>query len=308
MVDTRHRAILAPDNMRMAWEKVLSKKGAPGVDNITLQRWARNWEANLERLRAQASTNTYQPNRPRRIRVRKKDGGFREISMLTVSDKVLQRAVLNVVEADFEARFLSCSHGYRPGRSVATAIDQVLTYRDQGFGWLLDADIRACFDSIDHHLLLSLVERVIKDWFTLNLMEKWLVASRKQGNRPVGIPLGAVLSPLWCNIMLHQLDARLTSQKYKLVRYADDFLVFSDTRAGAQAAMQATMSILEKLKLQLSPPKSQITSFKAGFRFLGVAFYKNQYSYLWEQKKILVEGRSTRLLYQHIPQAYQQDW
>lgn len=308
MEKTRHRAILAPENMRLAWEQVLAKKGAPGVDQITLQRWARNWEVNIERLRTQASSNTYQPNRPRRIQVRKKDGGFREISMLTVSDKVLQRAVLNIIEPDFDSRFLSCSHGYRPRRSVATAIDQVLTYRDQGLRWVLDADIQACFDSIDHGLLMTLIKRVIEDWFTLNLIEKWLFASRKKVNRPVGIPLGAVLSPLWCNIMLHQVDARLTSQKFKLVRYADDFLVFGETQQAAQAAMQATVDTLERLKLTLSSHKTRVTSFKAGFRFLGVSFYKNQFSYHWEHKKIQVEGRDTRLLYQHVPQAYQQRW
>jgi RNA-directed DNA polymerase len=308
MENTRHRAILAPENMRLAWEQVLAKKGAPGVDQITLQRWARNWEVNIERLRTQASSNTYQPNWPRRILVRKKDGGFREISMLTVSDKVLQRAVLNIIEPDFDSRFLSSSHGYRPRRSVATAIDQVLTYRDQGLRWVLDADIQACFDSIDHGLLMTLIRRVIEDWFTLNLTEKWLFASRKQHSRPVGIPLGAVLSPLWCNIILHQLDARLSSQKFKLVRYADDFLVFGETQEVAQAAMQATMDILAQLKLSLSAQKTRVTSFKAGFRFLGVAFYKNQFSYQWEHKKIQVEGRNTRLLYQHVPQAYQQRW
>ena len=105
--------------MNTAWELVQENKGAPGVDGVSVSRWRRNWEANLARLREQVMANTYRPNKPKRFKVAKKDGTFRELSILTVSDKVLQRAVLNVIDDFFEPRFLGCSHGYREKRSVA---------------------------------------------------------------------------------------------------------------------------------------------------------------------------------------------
>lgn len=297
-------AILSRPNMDMAWEVIQANKGAPGIDGITLARWGRNWEANIERLRYQVKTNTYYPNRPKRFIVRKKDGGDRELSMLTVADKVMQRAVLNVIEDVFDKHFLDCSHGYRPRRSVATATQQVLSYRDRGLRWVLDADIAACFDSLDHAILMTLIRRVVKDWFVLNLMGLWLKAGRKYRHQAVGVPVGAVLSPLWCNIYMHQLDARLAMARWKVVRYADDFIILTASQEEAQHAMKATATILASLKLELSPQKTSIVSFEEGFTFLGIHFYKNTYTYTWEEKQITVSGRKLRWLYKHIPYFY----
>ena len=280
--------ILARENMDAAWEQVRANKGAPGLDGVTVRRWARNWEANIERLRDQARRNIYKPNRPRRCTVRKKGGGVRELSMLTIADKVLQRAVLNVIEEMFDERFLKCSHGYRPRRSVATAVHQVLMHRDRGLRQVFDADIRACFDSLDHGVLMGLVQRVLRDHFTLNLMEMWLKAGRKCRSQATGVPLGAVLSPLWCNIYLHQLDARLSCTGWKVVRYADDFVIMTATDEQAREAQQIAEAILGSLKLVLAPEKTRIASFQEGFIYLGVSFYKDSYTYIWEEKRIQV--------------------
>jgi retron-type reverse transcriptase len=325
--------VLRRENMEQAWAAVRANKGGPGVDGVTLARWERNLESNLSRLSEQVRTNTYHPNRPKRFWVARKDGGWRELSRLTVADKVLQRAVLNVLEAPFEARFLNCSHGYRPNRSTATAIQQVLGYRDRGLGWVLDADITACFDSLDHELLMGLLRRVVDDWHILNLTALWLKAGtgRKSqipkaqkpkgqtptveegGEKPptpkspsakVGVPMGGVLSPLWCNVYLHQLDARLTSAGWRLIRYADDFVVLTGSEAGAHEARAATERALADLRLTLSERKTQVTSFEAGFDFLGVRFYRDTYSYDWEGKRVEVKGRNIRWLYRHGPQFY----
>ena len=101
-------------NMQAAWNIVQAKNSAPGLDGINVERWSRNWEENIERLRYQVKTNTYRPGKLKRIKIAKKGGGYREICLLNVSDKVLQRAVLNVIAEPFELRFLPCSHGYRP--------------------------------------------------------------------------------------------------------------------------------------------------------------------------------------------------
>ena len=148
------------------------------MDRVTVQRLARNWETNLNRLLTQVRTNTYCPNRPRRYKVAKGDGTYRELSILTVTDRVMQRAVLNVLDPLFDVRFLDCSHGYRMNRSVATAVNQVLCWRDKGLRWVVDADIASCFDSLDHEVLLSLLQRVVKD-AVVNVMGLWLKARSK---------------------------------------------------------------------------------------------------------------------------------
>lgn len=302
--NTYIEAILERENMNQAWEQVRSKKGAPGLDGVTLARWERNWEANIERLREQVRTNTYRPSKPKRIAVRKKNGGTREISLLCVSDKVLQRAVINVIEPAFEKRFLGCSHGYRRNRSTATAVQQVLNYRDKGLKWVVDADVEACFDNIDHAILMRLVSRVVKDWFVLNLMNLWLSAGRKYRHQAIGIPQGAVVAPLWCNIYLHQLDANLSCAGWKLVRYADDFVIMTASQEEAQTAYQACEAALLKLKLRYHPGKTRITDFESGFRFLGVDFLGEAYAYDWEKKRISVQGKNLKILYRHVPYFY----
>lgn len=297
-------AILTRENMAQAWERVRANKSAPGVDGVTLKRWARNLEANLERLREQVRTNTYRPNRPKRFQMRTRDGKVRELARLTVADKVLQRAALNVLEGVYDPRFLSCSHGYRPRRSTATAVQQVLVHRDQGLRWVVDADIAACFDNLDHELIVRLLQRVVKDWFVLNLTTLWLQAGRKHRRRAVGVPLGAVLAPLWCNIVLHQLDAQLSCAGWKLVRYADDFVILTAHAAHAELALEQTRAVLARLRLQLAPAKTRVTNFDEGFRFLGVDFERDRWSYTWERKRIEVQGRNVRWLYKHAPQHY----
>lgn len=306
--------ILARANLLAAWEAVRSNHGAPGIDAVSIARWGRNYEANLERLRLQVRTNTYHPNRPRRFKVLKPDGSFRELSILTVSDRVLQRAVLNVLEPIFEQRFLTCSFGYRPHRSVAHAITSVVRWRERGCSWVLDADIEKCFDNLDHALIMELLQPDVPDVPTLNLIAAWLKAGTARSsnlqstiNNPkskVGVPLGAVLSPLLCNVILHEMDAQLTRAGWRLVRYADDFVVLTRSLAEAQQAARETAAALRGLKLNLHPHKTQLASFDGGFRFLGVDFKGDTYAYVCQQKHIKVKGPTTRLLHDYRPQFY----
>jgi len=296
--------ILSRANLITAWEDVQSKKGAPGPDEISIPRWRRNWEANIERLIEQVSTNTYYPNRPKRIKVLKKNGVWREISLLTVTDKVLQRAFLNVIEPEFEQRFLNCSHGYRRNRSTATAIQQLLDNRDKGLVWLLDADILGCFDHIDHEILMQLFTRVVKEHFVIDLLQKWLVAGRRHRHQAIGIPQGAVISPLLCNIYLHQLDAKLSCARWHYIRYADDFVVMTTSENQALEARNLVSQSLAALRLVLHPDKTHISNFEQGFTFLGVEFFKNTYRYLWQDKKIQVEGKDLKMLYRYMPTFY----
>lgn len=306
--------VLERENMRRAWEQVQSNKGAPGVDRVTLKRWRRNWEANLERLRQQVKANTYRANRPKRFKVLKRDGSYRELSILTVTDRVLQRATLNVLEDRFERRFLNCSFGYRPRRSVANAITALVRHRERGKHWVLDADIEKCFDNLHHGVIMELLGQVVSDAIILRLMEMWLRAGKKasspfpntaEGRQGVrGVPMGAVISPLLCNVVLHELDAAVTRAGWTLIRYADDFVVLTGSAADTDAAREAVESALTRLCLRLNEAKTRVTSFYEGFRFLGVDFLGRKYSYVYREKRVVVEGPTTRLLYKYRPEYY----
>lgn len=299
--------ILDQANLEAAWESVSAKKASPGSDGITINRWARNWEANIQRIISQAACGEYHPSRPKRITVTQNNGKIRELSLLTVTDKVLQRAFLNVIEPEFEKQFLKCSHAYRKNHSTATAIQQLLAYRDKGLRFVLDADLLDCFNNIDHAVLTNLFQRVNRDPFVLNLLSKWLVAGRKKTHIAKGIPQGGVISPLLCNIYLHQLDAYLSCARWHFIRYADDFVLLAAAKPEVENGQRVIQSVLDRLILRFHPGKTKITSFEEGFTFLGVDFLNDTYSYEWKNKKIEVSGSHLKALYQHIPDFYRKD-
>jgi group II intron reverse transcriptase/maturase len=297
--------ILQPDNMRAAWEEVAAKKGAPGIDGVSIKRWRRNWEERLVNLAAAVRANTYQPQPLERFTQPKPDGSPRHMANPTVTDKVLQRAVLRVLDDHFDRQFLDCSYGYRQGRGVRDAVPAIIRYRDAGLQWVLDADIDECFDSLDHERMLEFVREEVDDPLVLRLIEQWLWVGRRDPEKARGIPLGAVISPLLCNVYLHRLDRGLTERGYALVRYADDFCTFCPNRARAEASRQDTEAILAVIKLCLEPRKTAITHFDQGFDYLGVHFYRDTYSFVAEGKRIEVEGDfDATLFYDYVPEGY----
>jgi RNA-directed DNA polymerase len=296
--------ILSRDNMRAAWEEVADKGGAPGVDGVSVRRWRRNWEERLVNLARSVKANTYKPKPLRRFSRPKKSGGYRHFAMPTITDKVLQRAVLRVLDDGFERVFLDCSYGYRPGRSVADAVRQVVLLRVNGYRWVLDADIDECFDSLGHELTQRFFNYHVEDPIVRRLVSQWLEVGRRDPEVPKGIPLGAVISPLLCNIYLHRVDVRLNDLGYQEVRYADDFCVFCESEQGAEQARSDTAAILEDLRLTLEPNKTKIASFDEGFDYLGVWFERDTYSYLWRDKRIEVEGGFDWLFYDYLPEKY----
>lgn len=298
--------ILSPDNLRAAWEEVAENKGAPGVDRISIARWRRNWEERCANLAARVRANTYRPSPLRRFTIPKKNGTPRRMGILTVDDRVLQRAMLRVVDNDFDRTFLECSYGYRERRGVRDAIPAILTLREQGCTWVLDADVDECFPSLDHALIVKFFSETVDDPIALNLLRLWLAAWSEPPGRSVGIPLGAVLSPLLCNILLHRLDIALVMRGRHPVRYADDFCVFCRTEQEAQSAWRETAEILAGLKLRLEPAKTRIATFETGFDFLGVHFLRDTYSFICQRKRIEVTGGfDVELFYDYVPDGYE---
>jgi len=298
--------VLHWNNLTDAWLGVAENRGAPGADEMSIQRFARNWEAHLRRLRDAVRANQYRPGRLRQFTVPKPSGeGERLIAIPTVADRVLQRAVLNVIDDVFDRQFLDCSYGYRAGRSLHQAVAALLAHRDRGLTSVLDADIDECFASLDHELLLGFLAETIDDPVVLGLLRAWLRVGRRATHPDRGIALGMPVSPLCCNVYLHRLDRELARNHWTHVRYADDFVCCCATSSQAEHARQVVAEILADLRLQLEPTKTRIASFEEGFDFLGVRFYRDTYEFQWEGKTVEVSGPTPDWLWGYVPDGYE---
>lgn len=280
------------DNLYLAWDEVRQNRGSAGGDRITLARFERRLEINLLGLADRVQTGQYRPGKVRLVTIWT-GSKRREIAIWCVADRVLQRAVLHVLEPIFEREFLPSSFGYRPGRSVSGAVQQVLQLRDQGHTWVVDADIKDCFLRLDHGLLMEWLGGEVMDQDLLDLVSTWLPQGRPRSVRRAGeargISLGGVISPLLCNIYLHRMDQGLARARLQLVRYADDFVVLCQARWERDQALGFITAILDEIRLEVNPTKTRLTTFDEGFTFLGVAFEEHRYRYLW--RDISVEAR-----------------
>jgi group II intron reverse transcriptase/maturase len=305
---TLFERILDPANLAAAWEAVAENQGIPGVDELSLRRFRRNWEERLVALADEVRGNRYRPSRLRVLAIPKTSGGQRRIGVPTVTDRVLQRATLQTLEPRLDRKFLSCSYGYRPKRGVAQAVAAVIRYRDRGLRYVLEADTDDCFGSLSHAILRNLLAREIGDERVLALMRAWLAVTLPRGREDdaeaCGIPLGMPISPLWANLYLHEMDWQLVRNRWPLVRYADDFIILTESPAAAHKALTVVEQTLASLALRLEPDKTGVTSFEEGFEFLGVRFHHDEYTFLWQQKRITVAGPFNWLWGQHMTYEY----
>jgi len=283
---------LSLDALRWAWRRVRENKGAPGGDGVSLRRYETLLEANLLALADEVRAGVYRPGPVRRVFFHER-GKLRRLSILPVRDRILQRAALEVLVPLVEPSFLHppCSFGYRPGLSLHDAVEAIVRLRDRGFVWVVDADIRDCFGSLDHALLRSFVAQVVPDRAMRELVDRWVAGPPgKRGVVPArGIALGAVVSPLLCNIYLHHLDAGLRRRRLHSVRYADDFVVLCRSEVHAAWALRGVEKTLAGLNLTLNQTKTRVVSFDEGFDFLGVHFQGSDYSYVTDGKRIVVD-------------------
>lgn len=272
--------LFTQQRMQQAWLAIKRAGGGPGVDGVTLQKFADPNEGHLTSLRRELLAGAYKPNPVRQVLVPKPDGGLRALGIWALRDRVAQRVVYDLIAPSFEAIFLPCSFGFRPGRRVADAVEQVCVYREQNLRWILDGDIYHCFDEIDPERLLPMVKRRVQDPLLLRYIRGWLRAdiwnSLDGMPQTVGVGQGSALSPLLANIYLHELDVTLTGQGYALVRYADDFVVCCRRKSDAQSAEQAAAEALRRLRLQLHPRKTNIIHLDQGMEWLGHFFLRNE--------------------------------
>ena len=296
MMDASLVAFLSPDNFQVAWLRVLRNNGCAGVDGETVGHFKRNATVYLERLLRQVISGRYQPLPLRQLWVPKKDRGWRSLAVPTVRDRIVQQALLNVLHPLMEPQFNACSFAYRPGRSHLMAVRQVNYWHHEGYEWLLDGDLVKYFDNVRHPRLLDeVVERLgggngevrgengevgqgsslMPDFYRM-LIEGWLsvgVMTREGLMLPeMGLPQGAVISPILANVYLDDFDEVVLAAGVKLVRYADDFVVLGRSQAQIIEVEGLIKETLGGMGLALHPEKSQISSFDRGFRFLGHTF------------------------------------
>lgn len=264
------------DTLEIAWHRVRANAGAAGGDGVTVDQFDQAASVRLISLHKALRDGSYAPGPVRRVAFPKPLGGQRVLAIPTVTDRVVQTAVTDVLVPVLEPTFEDVSFAYRPGRSVAQAVDRIRVLRDDGYTWVVDGDIERCFDSIPHAPLLADLERHVNDPALVDLIAVWL---EHAGDNGVGLPQGSPLSPLLSNLYLDALDEDALAAAFgpgvRLVRYADDFVLLCRSEKAAIRALAGVEAALSALGLMLHPDKTRIISFDAGFRFLGHLFVKS---------------------------------
>jgi RNA-directed DNA polymerase len=298
-----HNLVCDPGFLAVAWARVKGNRGArtAGVDGVTPRDLAPDEQRFLIELRAQLKSGEFSPLPVRERRIPKRNGKLRSLGIPNAADRTVQAALKLVLEPIFEADFEPCSHGFRPGRRAHDAIAEARHFAAHGYRWVVEGDIEACFDRIDHPALMDRVRQRIGDKRVLGLVKAFLKAGilTKEGPRSTdaGTPQGGVLSPLLANIALSVLDEHFTAfwtveaatrqqrlkrrrhglPNYRLVRYADDFVVLvHGEQQDAERICDTIADVIAPMGLNLSEAKTSITHIDEGFDFLGYRIQRHQ--------------------------------
>jgi RNA-directed DNA polymerase len=261
------------DLLHRAFRAVKRNRGAAGVDKVSIQMFQDNLEQNLLSLMEQLKDGTLRPQPLRRVYIDKGGGKVRPLGIPAVRDRVAQEVLRQLLSPLFERIFHEDSYGFRPGRDCHKAVKRVLELWRQGHSHVLDADIQGFFDNIPHQVIMSGLCAEVADGNILRLVERFLKAGVMEDGKflptRVGTPQGGVISPLLANIALNSLDWHVHEAGFRMVRYADDFVILCRTEAKAREAHDLVQRHLTGIGLSLSAEKTKITRFCEGFLFLG---------------------------------------
>jgi len=264
------------ENCLQAYKRVKSNKGSPGIDGMTVEQLPGYLKEHWPAIRKQLLSGIYKPQPVRRVEIPKPDGGVRQLGIPTVLDRMVQQAIMQVLQGRWDAEFSEHSHGFRPGRSAHQAVAEAQRYIAEGRRWVVDLDLEKFFDRVNHDKLMAVVAHRVADKRMLRLIRAFLKAGVMENGLvgPVdeGMPQGGPLSPLLSNLVLDELDRELERRKHCFVRYADDCNIYvRSRRAGERVKQNITRFITRRLKLRVNEQKSAVAR-PVERKFLGFSF------------------------------------
>lgn len=296
--------VLNPNNIMRAYRQVMSNKGSAGVDGMPVTELYAHLVKNREQLESGIRTGKYLPQAILGVEIPKSNGKVRLLGVPTVTDRLLQQAVGQVLAIKFEMAFEDYSYGFRPNRNAQQAVLKAQQYINSGYRHIVDIDLKSFFDEVDHCILLQLLYRKVKCPITLRLIRKWLRApiliKGKLTKRRKGLPQGSPLSPLLSNIMLNELDKELEKQGLRYVRYADDFSIYTKSESAARKIGNSTFLFLkDKLKLPINREKSGIRK-PLNFKVLGYGFVPTYRKGERGKYQLVASGKSWKSIKQKL--------
>lgn len=280
--------ILDRENLNRAYLQVVRNKGAEGVDGMPYTELSNHLKENGELIKEQLRTRKYKPQPVRRVEIPKPNGGTRNLGVPTVTDRLIQQAIAQVLTPIYEELFHEHSYGFRPSRNAQQAILKGLEMMNDGYDWIVDIDLEKFFDTVNHDKLMTLMTRTIKDGDVISIVRKFLVSGimidDEYKESVIGTPQGGNLSPLLSNIMLNELDEEMEGRGLNFVRYADDCIIMVKSEKAANRVMKSlTKFIEEKLGLKVNAEKSKISRPRQ-LKFLGFGFYYDRHGKQYKAK------------------------
>jgi RNA-directed DNA polymerase len=263
---------LTRENLQRAWKRVKANKGAAGVDGLDIEQTQRMLQTSWPQICQELLAGRYRPSPVRRVMIAKPDGGQRELGIPTVLDRLIQQALLQVLQPLIDPTFSQHSHGFRPGRRAHDAVKAARAYVQSGKRVVVDVDLAKFFDRVNHDILIDRLKRRIDDAAVLRLIRAYLNAGIMDGGvvmeRQQGTPQGGPLSPLLANVLLDEVDKALEARGYSFARYADDCNVYVGSKKAGERVMGWLRKLYGELKLQINEAKSAVCS-AFGRKFLG---------------------------------------
>lgn len=278
--DTLMERVLAPANFRRAYQRVVSNKGAPGADGMTVDQLAGYVKQYWPTLKTRLLAGEYHPQGVRAVDIPKPKGGTRQLGIPSVVDRLIQQALLQQLTPIFDPLFSDYSYGFRPGRSAHQAIETARAHVAAGHRWCVELDLEKFFDRVNHDVLMACIEPQVEDKRVLRLIRRYLEAGVMSGGiasrRQEGTPQGGPLSPLLSNILLNELDRELTRRGHRFVRYADDANIYvRSQRAGARVMAGVERFLSQRLKLTLNREKSRVAgSWMCDYLGYGMSWHR----------------------------------
>lgn len=267
---------LAKANMEAAWKRVKSNRGSAGVDGLSIAETADYLRAHWPRIRESLLDGSYRPLPVRRVQIPKPDGGVRELGIPTVTDRLIQQALLQVLQRIIDPTFSEHSYGFRPGRRAHDAVLDAQRYVQDGYRVVVDVDLEKFFDRVNHDILMERLARRIDDKAVLRLIRRYLEAGIMDGGvvmeRYEGTPQGGPLSPLLANVLLDEVDRELERRGHRFVRYADDCNVYVRSRRAGERVLAGLTKLYDRLHLKVNDAKTAVAP-ASHRKFLGYAFW-----------------------------------